>query len=85
LKINLKLRHKQNFHNLAVKPLSYNLFYISSSKFNPIKLNNNFVILILDNESYIQIFNYLNKFTSNRILGNPRYADGLIARKQNTS
>ncbi len=45
----------------------------------------NFVILILDNESYIQIFNYLNKFTFNRILGNQRYADGLIARKQNTS
>ncbi len=85
MKINLKLRHKQNFQNLTVKPLLANFISLSSSIFNLIKFNINYVILILDSESHRQIFNYLNKFTSYCILNNLTYTDGLIARKKNAS
>ena len=81
MKIILRSRYKHNFSGLTVQPLSNTFLPISNQNLNYFKLNNNLDILISDKYSYKQISRYLNELTSNNIIYNPLYENGLIARK----
>ena len=72
--INLRLRFKQSFSSLTVKP--HYSSRISNRNLNYFKLANNLDILISGEDSYRQISGYLNEFTSKQIIYNPRYENG---------